>query len=62
MEGVDLVRRLGRKCLVALKARALTNADRFKAKGYWHRSTRNWTLLLRYLLGADPATLAKAYD
>ena len=62
MEDVDLVRRLGRKRLVGLKARALTNADRFKAKGYWHRSLRNWTLLLRFLFGTDPKTLAKAYD
>jgi hypothetical protein len=47
---------------VALKARALTNADRFKAKGYWHRSLRNWGLLLRFWFGADPDRLAKAYD
>jgi rSAM/selenodomain-associated transferase 2 len=62
MEDVDLVRRLGRKRLVGLRARALTNADRFKAKGYWHRSLRNWGLLLRFLFGTDPKTLAKAYD
>jgi hypothetical protein len=62
MEDVDLVRRLGRARLVALKARALTNADRFKAKGYWHRSLRNWGLLLRFWFGADPDRLAKAYD
>lgn len=62
MEDVDLVRRLGRKRLVALKARALTNADRFRAKGYWHRSLRNWGLLLRFWFGADPSALARAYD
>lgn len=61
MEDVDLVRRLGRKRLIVLKARALTNADRFRAKGYWHRSLRNWGLLLRYWFGADPKVLAKAY-
>jgi rSAM/selenodomain-associated transferase 2 len=61
MEDVDLVRRLGAKRLVGLRARALTNADRFRVKGYWHRSLRNWHLLLRFWLGADPKVLAKAY-
>ena len=61
MEDVDLVRRLGRGRLFALKARALTSADRFRAEGYWRRSLRNWGLLLRFWFGADSKTLAKAY-
>ena len=61
MEDVDLVRRL-RGRLRPIPARAVTSAERFRRGGYWRRGFRNTGLLLRYLAGADPATLARAYD
>lgn len=60
-EDVDLVRRLGRAALRPLEARALTSAERFRRQGYLARSLGNWSLLARYLAGADPARLAERY-
>lgn len=62
MEDVGLVRRLGRKRLRALDAPVLTRAERFRKPGYLARSLRNWSLLLRYLTGSDPARLVRDYD
>ena len=62
MEDVDLARRLGRARLAEIPARAVTSAERFVRQGYWRRSTRNWALLARYLAGARPEELARAYD
>jgi hypothetical protein len=62
LEDVDLVRRLGRRRLAEVEARAITSAERFVREGYWRRSARNWRLLARYLAGADPAELARRYD
>ena len=62
MEDVDLARRLGRARLAEIPARAVTSAERFVRDGYWRRSARNWRLLARYLAGARPEELARAYD
>lgn len=62
MEDVGLVRRLGRKQLCALDGKILTRSERFRNGGYVSRSLRNWSLLLRYLIGVDPARLVKSYD
>ena len=62
MEDVGLVRRLGRKGLRALEGKILTRSERFRKGGYLGRSLRNWSLLLRYLMGANPAQLVKSYD
>jgi len=62
MEDVDFVRRLGRRRLTMLRAKAVTAADRFRAQGYARRSFGNFILLTRFLLGADAADLARAYD
>ncbi len=62
MEDVGLVRRLGRKGLRALDGKILTRSERFRKGGYFGRSLLNWSLLLRYLMGADPARLVKSYD
>jgi rSAM/selenodomain-associated transferase 2 len=62
MEDVGLVRRLGCKRLRALDSKILTRSERFRKAGYFGRSLRNWSLLLRYLMGADPAGLVKSYD
>lgn len=61
MEDVDLIRRLGRRRLVPLEARAVTSAERFRREGYLARSSRNLGLLARYLAGADPEALARRY-
>lgn len=62
MEDADLVRRLGRRRLAPLGARAVTSAERYRRAGYFRRSARNWVLVSRWLLGADPADLARRYD
>jgi rSAM/selenodomain-associated transferase 2 len=61
MEDVDLARRLGPKRLRRLDAKALTSAERYRREGYIGRSARNAVLLARYLAGADPERLARAY-
>lgn len=62
MEDVDLIRRLGRARLRLLRTRAVTSADRYRRDGYVRRGLRNFGLLARWYLGADPATLARRYD
>jgi rSAM/selenodomain-associated transferase 2 len=62
MEDVDIVRRIGRARLSILDARAITSADKYRRDGYGKRARRNLVLLVRYLLGADPAKLAARYD
>ena len=62
MEDVDLVRRLGRRRLRPLGARAVTSAERYRREGYARRSARNAWLLARYLTGADAGELARRYD
>jgi rSAM/selenodomain-associated transferase 2 len=60
MEDVDIVRRLRARRLVALNARAITSAARYR-KGYWRRSLRNAGILTLYFLGVSPACLARLY-
>jgi rSAM/selenodomain-associated transferase 2 len=62
MEDVDLVRRIGGARLSLLRTRAVTSADKYRRDGYGARSRRNLWLVTRYLMGADPADLAKFYD
>ncbi|MBY0563429.1 MAG: TIGR04283 family arsenosugar biosynthesis glycosyltransferase [Hyphomonadaceae bacterium] len=62
MEDVDLVRRIGARRMVMLEAEAVTSADRYRCDGFTRRACRNLALTARYLMGADPAILAKAYD
>lgn len=61
MEDVDLVRRLGARRLAPLAARAVTSAERYRRDGYLGRSLRNAVLVARFLAGADPERLARAY-
>ncbi|MEM8577163.1 MAG: TIGR04283 family arsenosugar biosynthesis glycosyltransferase [Pseudomonadota bacterium] len=61
MEDVALARAL-RGSLRPLPGRAVTSAARYRAQGWLRRGARNWWLLGRYLLGADPAQLARQYD
>lgn len=60
-EDVDLVRRIGKRRLKPVAARAITSAARFQGEGYLRRSAANLVLLARYFLGADPEKLARAY-
>jgi len=61
MEDVDLVRRLGRRRLVAMQAAAVTSAARWERDGWARRSARNLLCLCLYFLGVKPATIARLY-
>lgn len=60
MEDVALIRAL-RHRPVLLTSRALTSAVRYQKAGWLRRGARNLWCLLRYVLGADPEALARAY-
>jgi len=60
MEDVALSRHLGRRLRVLPKA-VTTSAEKYKRDGWLRRGARNLSFLVRYLLGADPARLAKRY-
>jgi rSAM/selenodomain-associated transferase 2 len=44
-----------------LKSRLIVSPRRWQTHGIVRQTLRNWTLLWRYFLGADPETLAKHY-
>ncbi|MEM8791237.1 MAG: TIGR04283 family arsenosugar biosynthesis glycosyltransferase [Pseudomonadota bacterium] len=62
MEDVALIRRLGRRRIAPLKARALTSAERYVAEGWLRRGLRNITTLLLYRLGTKPEKLVAWYE
>jgi rSAM/selenodomain-associated transferase 2 len=62
LEDVELVRRIGRARLRPLGARVVTSAERFRREGWIPRTVRNWTILARFLAGADPVELARRYE
>ena len=61
MEDVDLVRRIGRRRLVALDADAVTSAARYRSDGYLRRPLRNLACLTLYFLGVPPRIIARLY-
>ena len=61
MEDVDLVRRLGRRRLVALEATAITSAEKWQRQGWYSRSLRNLTCLTLYFAGVPPRQIARLY-
>lgn len=61
MEDVDLVRRIGRRRLVALPASARTSAERYRRSGYLARSARNLVCLTLYFLGVPARVLRRIY-
>ena len=61
MEDVDLVRRIGRRRMVSLPARAITSAARYRRDGYLRRSLRNLTCLGLYFAGVSPARIVRLY-
>ena len=61
MEDVLMVRAIGKKRLTILQAEAHTSAAKYERDGWRKRSWQNAWLITRFLLGASPAKLAKAY-
>ena len=61
MEDVEIMRRIGPKQLVLLEAQAVTSADKYRRDGHDKRAWRNLSLMARYMMGADPVEVAKAY-
>jgi len=61
MEDVDFVRRIGRKRLVILTARAVTSAARYRRDGWLLRPARNLSCLALYLLGVPPRFIRRLY-
>lgn len=62
MEDVDMIRRIGRKNLTLLDCPAHTSAAKYERDGWRKRAWSNAWLVTRYLAGADPHKLARAYD
>jgi rSAM/selenodomain-associated transferase 2 len=62
MEDVEIMRRIGPQHLVLFDTEAVTSADKYRRDGWDKRAWRNLGLMARYLMGADPVELAKAYD
>lgn len=61
MEDVDLVRRIGRRRLVALDAAAVTSAHRWERDGWYRRSARNLLCLGLWYAGLPPRQIARLY-
>jgi len=61
MEDVMIVRALGKQRLVILDAEARTSAAKYERDGWRKRAWKNAWLLIRFLTGASPDTLAKSY-
>ena len=62
MEDVELVRRIGRRRLVALPAEARSAARRWEREGWCRRSLRNITCLVLYALGVPPRMIVRLYS
>jgi rSAM/selenodomain-associated transferase 2 len=61
MEDVDLVRRIGRRNLVALDAEAITSAERYERDGWLARPVRNLSCLALYFAGLSPNIIRRLY-
>lgn len=61
MEDVDLVRRIGRRRLRALPARAVTSAEKYRRDGYLIRPLRNLLCLGLYSVGVPPRYIESIY-
>jgi rSAM/selenodomain-associated transferase 2 len=61
MEDVDIVRRIGRRRLVALNSTALTSAEKYKRDGYIVRPLANLLLLGLYRVGVPPRYIHSMY-
>jgi rSAM/selenodomain-associated transferase 2 len=61
MEDVELVRRIGRRRLVALEADAITSARRYESDGWLARPARNLACLGLYFAGLSPRLIQRLY-
>ncbi len=62
MEDVELVRRLNKIGKFKLvRARVRTSARRYDRNGVVYTTVRNWSLIIRYLLGQSPERLHRFY-
>ncbi len=61
MEDVALVRRIGRRDLVALDGVALTSSARYRRRGYLRRGARNLICLALYFVGLSPHLIRRLY-
>jgi len=61
MEDFKLARALGKSRISILSAQARTGAKKYEKDGWRRRSVQNIWLQARYLCGADPEKLARAY-
>jgi rSAM/selenodomain-associated transferase 2 len=61
MEDVDLIRRIGRRRLVALDVPFVTSAERWRREGWWRRSARNLCCLSLFFAGVAPERIARLY-
>ncbi|MCA3418661.1 MAG: TIGR04283 family arsenosugar biosynthesis glycosyltransferase [Roseomonas sp.] len=61
MEDVALIRRIGRKNLVALPAAFLTSAEKWQRDGWYARSARNLFCLSLWFAGVSPERIARVY-
>ncbi len=60
MEDVAIAKALKGR-LRRLDSTIVTSARKYRQQGWWRRSWRNFRLVTRYKLGADPVTLAAEY-
>ena len=61
MEDVALIRRIGRKRLVALPADFITSAEKWRRDGWYARSARNLFCLSLWFAGVAPERIARFY-
>jgi len=61
MEDVGIVRRLGRRRLVPIAARAVSSARRYREGGFVRRPLRNLFCLSLYFAGVPPHRIARLY-
>ena len=61
MEDVALIRRIGRKPLVALPADFITSAEKWRRDGWYARSARNLFCLSLWFAGVAPDRIARLY-
>jgi rSAM/selenodomain-associated transferase 2 len=61
MEDVALIRRIGRKNLVALPAAFVTSAEKWRRDGWYARSARNLFCLSLWFAGVSPERIARIY-
>ena len=61
MEDVALIRRIGRKRLVALPPAFITSAEKWRRDGWYARSARNLFCLSLWFAGVAPDRIARLY-